>query len=194
MKKNKKKPTAENQSAKVEAIAARLRSRTESVENARGHRVAAFHGGVLPRRASVEAAREISPDGRIPADPAFQSILERYEWKEVHAPKAWYPKMPGEELVGFYGGRTTRSGYHGQYEVVLVHVPAKGSFMVSGTKLMQLADAAMIDIGHPIRIVWEGHQSVGVTATGEEKRMKLFRVLVAEGDPIDAADLPRVSQ
>lgn len=122
------------------------------------------------------------------------SILERYEWKEVHAPKAWYPKTPGAELVGFYGGRTTRNGYHGQYDVILVHVPASGSYMVSGTKLMQLIDAAIIDIGHLIRIVWDGHQSLGVSATGEEKRMKLFRVLVAEGEPINAADLPRVSQ
>ncbi len=124
-----------------------------------------------------------------------QSILERYQWKEVHAPKSWYPKMPGTELVGFYGGRTTRNGSYGQYDVILVHVPVRGSFMVSGTKLMQLVDAAMIDIGHPIRIVWEGHQSLGKDPeTGDEKRMKLFRVLVAEGDPIDVADLPRVSQ
>ena len=175
MKKNKKNPTAENQSAKVEAIAARIRARAKNKTEE------------LPASLSSFADDRSVPTGS-------SSILERYQWKEVHAPKAWYPKMPGEELVGFYGGRTTRSGYHGQYEVVLVHVPAKGSFMVSGTKLMQLADAAMIDIGHPIRIVWEGHQSVGVTSTGEEKRMKLFRVLVAEGDPIDAADLPRVSQ
>jgi hypothetical protein len=66
--------------------------------------------------------------------------------------------------------------------------------MVSGSKLMQLVDAAMIDVGHPIRVVWEGHQVVGVALSGEEKRMKLFRVLVAEGEPIEASDLPRVAQ
>lgn len=185
MKKNKKNPTAATQSAKVDAIAERLRVRTERVKDARGYRVSP---------SPLRGAPVSHSSGETLAEPVTQSILERYEWKEVHAPKAWYPKMPGTELVGFYGGRTTRSGFHGQYDVIIVHVPTKGSFMVSGAKLMQLVDAAMIDIGHPIRIVWEGHQSVGVTDTGEEKRMKLFRVLVAEGEPISAADLPRVSQ
>ena len=29
------------------------------------------------------------------------SILERYKWKKVLAPKTWLPKVPGTELVGF---------------------------------------------------------------------------------------------
>jgi hypothetical protein len=170
-KKKKKKPTLETQTSKVDAIAERFRKSGAPSGFSYSH---------------VEHTESLSA--------ASSSVRERYHWKEVHAPKTWYPKMPGAELVGFYGGRTTRTGYHGQYDVILVHVPAGGSYMVSGSKLMQLVDAAMLDIGHPIRVVWEGHQNVGTTASGEEKRMKLFRVLVAEGDPIDAADLPRVSQ
>lgn len=169
----KKAPTLKGQTAKVDAIAARFK----------------------PKESAPQAdAESLTPAEMLAHEPGAQSILQRYQWKEVHAPKPWYPKMPGTELVGFYGGRTTRNGSYGQYDVILVHVPARGSFMVSGTKLMQLVDAAMIDIGHPIRVVWEGHQSLGQDETGKEKKMKLFRVLVSEGDPIDAADLPRVSQ
>jgi len=66
----------------------------------------------------------------------------RYEWKKIEAPKMWRPRMIGEELVGFYGGKTTRNGQWGQYEVVLVHVPGRGSFMLSGVRIIQLADAS----------------------------------------------------
>jgi len=174
MARKKKNATLSGQTAKVDSIASRLRAKAEPDPWETGEVVVAE---------AAEAAKTNA------------SILERYHWKEVHAPRGWYPTVPGSELVGFYGGRTTRRSTYGQYDVILVHVPARGSFMVSGTKLMQLVDAAMIDVGHPIRVVWEGHQPLGINAaTGEEKKMKLFKVLVAEGEPIDAADLPRVSQ
>jgi hypothetical protein len=170
MKKKKAKPSIEGQTAKVDAIADRLRPKLREPEPA------FFAADTIANASGV------------------QTILDRYKWKEVHAPKTWHPTMPGSELAGFYGGRTSRRGSFGQYDVILVHVPVRGSYMVSGTKLMQLVDSAMIEIGHPIRIVWEGHLPLGKSESGEEKRMKLFRVLVAEGDPIDAEDLPRVSQ
>ena len=115
------------------------------------------------------------------------SILERYKWKKVVAPKAWKPKLPGDELAGFYGGKTVRTGTYGQYEVVLVHVPGDGVRMISGVRIAQLVDAAMIEVGWPVRIQWEG-----LLKYDGEKTMKQFSLLVAEGDPLSAEDLPQI--
>ncbi len=113
------------------------------------------------------------------------SLVSRYEWKKVEAPKTWRPKHNGEELVGFYGGKTSRTGQYGQYEVVLIHVPRRGTFMISGTRIVQLADAANINVGWPIRVVY-----LGTVALAEEKTMKQFDVFVAEGDPVSPDELP----
>jgi hypothetical protein len=56
----------------------------------------------------------------------------RYQWKKIEAPKTWRPKINGEELTGFYGGKTVRKGQFGQYDIVIVHVPRRGSFTISG--------------------------------------------------------------
>lgn len=85
-----------------------------------------------------------------------------------------------------------RNGRWGQYEVVLVVVPAKGAYMVSGCQIIQLLDAAMIEVGHPIRIIFNGHQVTESDLCGEERRMKLFEVFVAEGDPIAPSEMPSV--
>lgn len=124
--------------------------------------------------------------------PGADSILERYKWKKVLAPKTWLPKVPGTELVGFYAGRTMRQGSWGQYEVVLVLVPTKGAYMISGCQVIQLMDAAMVEAGHPVRIVYNGTQELTTQGVGESRRMKLFEVFVAEGEPIDAMEMPSV--
>jgi hypothetical protein len=116
-------------------------------------------------------------------------LKSRYEWKQVEAPKTWRPKMLGEELIGFFGGKTLRNGRYGQYEVVLVHVPRRGSFMISGTRVSQLIDAAGIDIGWPVRIAWRGEMKL---PGEEERKMKLFDVFIAEGDPVSPGDLPAI--
>lgn len=114
-------------------------------------------------------------------------IREKFQWRKVQAPKPWYPKEPGEELIGYYGGRTVRTGAYGQYEVVLVHVPLVGSWMVTGTRLIQLLDAAIINPGHPVRIVWKG-----LVETAKEHKMKDFDVLVAAGEAIPVDAMPNV--
>lgn len=114
-------------------------------------------------------------------------ILERFEWKKISAPRAWAPQVTGEELVGYYGGRTMRNGSFGQYEVVLVHVPVKGSLTISGIKIIQLLDAAMIRRGHPVRVIYKGHE---LLANGNT--MRQFELFVAEGDPINEDELPQV--
>ena len=113
-------------------------------------------------------------------------IVDRYGWRRVKAPKSWNPIEAGEELIGYYGGRTLRHGQHGQYEVVIVHVPQRGSFFVSGVRIIQLIDAALIDTGHPIRVHFEGHKELP-----NGHRMKLFELDVAEGPALAQDMLPR---
>jgi hypothetical protein len=130
---------------------------------------------------------------RIPSETHMGDLHGRYKWKKVERPHPWRPKEPGEELVGFYGGKTLRSGKFGQYEVVIVHVPCSGTLMLSGIQIIQLVDAACIEVGWPIRIVWKGLEELGEgDIEGEAKRMKTFEVYVAEGDPLAVGDLPKV--
>lgn len=115
-------------------------------------------------------------------------IRERFKWRKVVAPRPWLPAEVGEELLGYYGGRTLRTGAFGQYEVVLVHVPLGGCFMLTGTHLIQLMDASGAAVGHPIRVVWQG-----VRDTAQGHKMKMFEVLVAEGEVIPEEFLPAVA-
>lgn len=117
----------------------------------------------------------------------IDGIRDRFKWRQVAAPQPWLPQEIGQELIGYYGGRTLRQGQHGQYEVVLVHVPLDGCYMLTGTRLIQLMDAAMATIGHPVRIVWQGTK-----LTGRGHTMKLFNVMVAEGEAVPAEALPEV--
>lgn len=117
-----------------------------------------------------------------------EEIRERYQWRKIVAPTTWDPTAVGEELCGFYGGRTLREGKFGQYEVVVVHIPMGASYTVSGTKLITLLDASLIKPGHPIRIVWKGLKDLG-----GNKSMKDFEVLVAQGEAVPADSLPEVS-
>ena len=92
-------------------------------------------------------------------------------------------------MVGYYGGRTIKDGQHGQYEVVLIHVPMGQSYMLSGSQLIQLLDASMAQPGHPIRIVWKGY-----TQTAAGYNMKTFDVMVAQGEVIPLGALPSTSR
>ena len=83
-------------------------------------------------------------------DSTADVLLARYKWKKVEIPKPWTPSETGSKLTGFYGGKTSRQGSFGQYDVVIVHVPLGGARTVSGIQVLQLVDAAMIDVGDPI--------------------------------------------
>lgn len=120
-------------------------------------------------------------------------LNERYTWSKVEAPKTWYPKNAGEELAGYYGGRTLRDGMYGQYELVLVHVPNKGSFFVSGVRVIQLIDAARIEPEWPVRIVFRGLKELPAKKGDTKPRMmKQFEVLVADAieEDVDDVDCP----
>lgn len=119
---------------------------------------------------------------------AAEKLVAKYKWQKIHVPQTWHPK-PGEELVGYYGGRTLRNGRHGQYEVVLIHVPYKGTMTISGTGLINLIDGSRIEKGHPIQVKF-----VGLKALEDDKSFKQFELLIADGEAIPEADLPVVKQ
>lgn len=112
------------------------------------------------------------------------SKLKNVKWRKVTAPSTWHP-TDGDELIGFYAGRTKRNGNFGQYEVLIVLVPYKGTFMVSGTHLIQLADAAMLSRGDAIRIRFVGRKDLD-----DEKEIKLFELFIGEVQAAD--DMPEM--
>lgn len=95
------------------------------------------------------------------------------DWVQVDIPRPWRPKYTGEELVGFYGGRTIRHGMYGEYTVILIHIPKLGAVTLSGTDIVQRVDAAMLEEGEPVRIVWCGYKELG-----DEKRKKIYDLWV----------------
>lgn len=124
---------------------------------------------------------------------AAEQLRERFNWQRVVAPRPWRPDV-GEELIGYYGGRTLRKGQFGQYEVVVAHVPTQGAFAITGTHLIQLIDAALIQKGHPIRVKYLGKtRTKAEDEDGRSHEMKIFDLLIAEGLPIvEEGDLPEV--
>lgn len=115
--------------------------------------------------------------------------LKGMKWRKISAPRAWSPRTDGEELTGFYAGRTKRDGKHGQYEVVTVLVPYKGAFMVSGTVLIQLADSAMLTRGDAVRIVYKGRKDLG-----DDRQMKLFELYVGESEALSETEINEAEQ
>lgn len=112
------------------------------------------------------------------------SKLKDVTWRKISAPKTWRPNA-GEELLGYYAGRTKRDGKYGQYEVLTVLVPYHGMFLVSGTQLIQLADSAMLTRGDAIRIVFTGYKELS-----EDRQMKLFDLFIGEDAALSETELP----
>ena len=97
----------------------------------------------------------------IPRDALVGNLQSRYTWRKVERPKPWRPKLIGEVLLGFYGGKSVRTGTFGEYTVVIVHVPSLGSFTLSGVQVIQKFDVADLKIGWPVRVVWQGYEDLG---------------------------------
>lgn len=114
--------------------------------------------------------------------------LKDVKWRKIHAPKPWHPKERGEELIGYYVGRTLKSGRWGQYEVAVVAVPYKGTYTVSGTALIQLLDSGMVGRGEAVRIQFLGMKELSSSTENERREMKLFDLYVGENAAAD--DLP----
>lgn len=107
------------------------------------------------------------------------SKLSGVKWRKISAPQVWRP-TDGEELIGYYAGRTKKDGKFGQYEVVLVLVPYKGAYTISGTQLLQLCDSGMLVRGDAIRIKFLGRKPLS-----DEREVKLFELSVGEQAAID---------
>lgn len=124
-----------------------------------------------------------NPDAAsLPAPPskAELSLKESYNWEKVKGPRTWRPENDGAEITGFYGGRTMRDGKWGQYTVIIVHVPGRGSLTMSGTKLVQLMDSSMAEKGDPVQIKWLGYKDIG-----DGRQMKNYEVRVASGARVE---------
>lgn len=115
--------------------------------------------------------------------------LKTVKWRKVSAPKPWNPKESGSELIGYYTGRSKRDGQFGQYEVLTVAVPYKGVFLVSGTILIQLADAAMLSRGDAVRIVFVERKQLD-----EERTMKIFELYVGETEALSEDEQNEATQ
>jgi len=148
------------------------------------HRKDAAERRVAELRAQI--ARTLS-DSKTPRRPLTQQALrDRHRWQKVTAPVVWHPTGP-EELIGYYGGRTLRTGTFGQYEVVIVHVPYRGTFLISGVRLIQLVDAAQLVKGDPVRIAFLGYEQGRA-----DREMKLFELYITDDDRLTEAELPEV--
>ena len=64
--------------------------------------------------------------------------------------------------------------------------------MISGTRVVQLADASNVGAGWPVRIVWRGYVALPDSEDGEKRQMKQFDFFIAEGDPLAEGETPRV--
>ncbi len=110
-----------------------------------------------------------------------ERILQKFTWRKVTAPKPWHPK-PGDEIAGFYGGKSVKNGKFGQYQAVLVRIPGSNPIMVTGARIVQLIDAAMVEIGAPIHITYGGKKDIG-----NDRTMNLFELQVADDNDVEAA-------
>jgi hypothetical protein len=111
-----------------------------------------------------------------------------FKWRKAEPPRTWSPTEQGEELVGFYWGRTLRRGRYGPYEVAMLAVPGQGVWVVSGIKVIQLIDSSLVEVGQPLRIVFGGVQKL----KDGKKTMKLFECFVTDGERVSVETLPEV--
>lgn len=115
-----------------------------------------------------------------------ERFRQRFEWVKVRAPQPWQPAA-GEELGGYYCGRTIRTGSFGQYEVVLIAVPRVGMFTASGSELIRLIDSALLTRGHPVRILFKGLEQ---SKTNAARTVRHFELLISAGNPIPEHEIP----
>lgn len=94
------------------------------------------------------------------------------KWRKVNAPSAWHPNRVGDTVEGTFIGRTIKDGSYGQYQILLITVGAR-TVTISGTVVIQLADAAMLERGDPVKIVFQGHKDLS-----GDRTMKLFEMYV----------------
>lgn len=102
-------------------------------------------------------------------------------WRKLKSPTPWRPSLPGEELAGYYLGKSVRQGAFGEYTVVLIGVLDEAGTvgtpkMVSGAAIVNAVDGSNIQIGALLRIVYGG-----LVEISNDRKMKAFEVFLGEG-------------
>lgn len=116
----------------------------------------------------------------LPNMPAATGIV----WRKLERPKDWKPSEAGDELLGYYLGKTLRDGKWGQYEVAMLSVPGTSNnqvWTVSGTQVIQAIEGGGAHKGALLRVVFGGWKDLEPKEEGEPRRMKLFECFVGEG-------------
>ena len=111
---------------------------------------------------------------------ALKVVPEPIRWRKLQAPSPWKPENAGEELVGYFLGKTILDGRYSQYQVVVVAAVNEDGTTTprtaSGSALIRALDAGMVEVGHLIRIVYGGRKELD-----GDRSMKLFEVFAGEG-------------
>jgi len=102
-------------------------------------------------------------------------IADGVQWRRVEAPHIWRPMREGETLVGRFVGRRMRAGVYGPYSIVLIQTD-KATTTVSGTVVNSLFDAAGIDEGTIVRIVYLGDRM----SSPSGRTYRAFELFVAD--------------
>lgn len=113
-------------------------------------------------------------DDKAPDSPVSETVVaEGRKWRKVHKPVPWRPKKAGEAISGLYGGRHTRAGQFGPYEVLSLQTE-DGMVYLSGTVLMTLLDGAgVLAPTARLRVVFLGRKELQ-NQDGEFKDYDLF--------------------
>lgn len=98
------------------------------------------------------------------------------KWVKVVAPHPWKPKAAGEQLVGIYIGKVTKTGPYGDYSAVMLRVDTS-LVTVSGALINDLAGA--IPVNRMVRVVYLGHQP---WASDPERYYPVYELYIEGGE------------
>lgn len=119
------------------------------------------------------ARRAVSQDSQAHATVAETVIGGGRKWRRISSPTPWTPVDAGEEIVGRFGGISTRTGPYGLYEVVTL-TNDNGTYTLSGSHLAALVHAAgLLTPDDFIRVIYRGHRE-----TPNGYAMKYFELYV----------------
>lgn len=137
---------------------------------------------------ATEPARRCGSRNAVVAASTEATVTRAVTWAKVTAPRPWHPAV-GDELVGYYAGRTMRDGKFGQYEVVMVAVPGAGVVTVSGVKALSAIDASGVQLRTPVKFVFNGKRDVA----GREHQMNDIDVYVDAAFLEPITELPEIA-
>lgn len=84
------------------------------------------------------------------------AIENNIEWVKVQRPQRWKPRAEGEELIGSFISKTTRTGDGGRVYAVVTIRTSRGVVTVAGVVIGSLFESAGCIPGDTVRIVFRG--------------------------------------